>query len=585
MDSCGWKRPPRKPIPYSPSFVAAAVLLFSCTDSEAHVSAAAPAQQIRIGHTVEKMLPVGSVHSYRLNLAAGQHLRIEVDQAPQHFYLRIYEPAGVQIADGGVYCQQEGACTVPFFAERNGPHRLELRSSAIDFPEYAADRLDVTYKLRVVAASAEQSKEQREALREAISWLQASSYPVETVEPGSGFQDLLPLRSVVADARLVGLGEGTHGTREFFQVKHRLLEFLVREMGFTHLAMEVDQGAAEEINDFVMLGSGDPAAAFAAAGAWQWGTDEVTAMLHWMRDYNRTVPEDHRVAFVGFDFQMNDRGREELLAFLRRVAPERVPATNLVLAPLVRRPDPSRRGFVEFYSYSTEQKARTAAEVRALFDYLEANRDCFVRSTSAAEFEKVLHAARRMVQFTDAHSRPGYEQDRPDSGVATRDRYMAENIYRLLQRGGANAKIAIWSHNEHVRRDPYSMGYYLGQRYGAGYYALGLAFDRGGFRALEITGKSPAPLKSFTLPPAVQSSVGWYMKRAGKGDTFVDLRHRPQTGPAAEWFSRAHPMRSIGNGYAPSNPTGYFRAPAVLGGSYDGIIFIEQTTPARGKRH
>jgi erythromycin esterase len=140
----------------------------------------------------------------------------------------------------------------------------------------------------------------------------------------------------------------------------------------------------------------------------------------------------------------------------------------------------------------------------------------------------------------------------------------------------------LWSHNEHVRRDAYSMGHHLGERYGDAYYALGFAFDRGGFRALEITGRPAPPLKDFLLPSAFQGTVGWYLRRAELGDLFLDLRAPRPEGPAREWAELSHPMRSIGNGYAPSRPSGYYRAPVIPGVSYDGLVFIERTTPARG---
>ena len=63
-------------------------------------------------------------------------------------------------------------------------------------------------------------------------WLSGNVIPLKTVEAGHGFADLQPLKKVLKSARLVGLGEATHGSREFFQMKHRMLEFLVKEMGF-----------------------------------------------------------------------------------------------------------------------------------------------------------------------------------------------------------------------------------------------------------------------------------------------------------------------------------------------------------------
>ena len=69
-----------------------------------------------------------------------------------------------------------------------------------------------------------------DADREVIAWLGENAIPVKSVVAGNGFDDLQPLKDILKDVRLVGLGEATHGTREFFQFKHRLLEFLAQEI-------------------------------------------------------------------------------------------------------------------------------------------------------------------------------------------------------------------------------------------------------------------------------------------------------------------------------------------------------------------
>ena len=68
---------------------------------------------------------------------------------------------------------------------------------------------------------------------EVVAWLKANAMPLASAEPGSGFGDLAALRDVIGDARIVSLGKATHGTREFFQLKHRLIEYCVAELGFT----------------------------------------------------------------------------------------------------------------------------------------------------------------------------------------------------------------------------------------------------------------------------------------------------------------------------------------------------------------
>jgi erythromycin esterase len=71
-----------------------------------------------------------------------------------------------------------------------------------------------------------------------ITWIQQNAISLKTVEPGGSDADLQPLQSLVGNASIVGLGEETHGTHEFFTMKARLVEFLVSRMGFTTFIME-----------------------------------------------------------------------------------------------------------------------------------------------------------------------------------------------------------------------------------------------------------------------------------------------------------------------------------------------------------
>jgi erythromycin esterase len=83
-------------------------------------------------------------------------------------------------------------------------------------------------------------------------WVRSTAIRLQTVEAGHGFADLQPLKRVVGNARIVSLGEATHGTREFFQLKHRLLEFLATEMGFTIFSIEANLPEAYRLNDYVL---------------------------------------------------------------------------------------------------------------------------------------------------------------------------------------------------------------------------------------------------------------------------------------------------------------------------------------------
>ena len=99
-----------------------------------------------------------------------------------------------------------------------------------------------------------------EVTPQALTWVRKHAVPFTTVEPGNGFTDLMPLKKSIGTTRIVALGEQTHGTHEFFKMKHRLLEFLVSELGYSVFAIEANMPEAYRLNDYVLTGKGDPAA-------------------------------------------------------------------------------------------------------------------------------------------------------------------------------------------------------------------------------------------------------------------------------------------------------------------------------------
>ena len=83
----------------------------------------------------------------------------------------------------------------------------------------------------------------------AVDWITANAVRLKTPEAGNGFADMQPLKKIIGNARIVSLGEATHGTREFFQLKHRMLEFLASEMGFTIFSIEANMPEAYRLNE------------------------------------------------------------------------------------------------------------------------------------------------------------------------------------------------------------------------------------------------------------------------------------------------------------------------------------------------
>src|SRR4051794_31944631 len=134
---------------------------------------------------------------------------------------------------------------------------------------------------------------------------------LDTIRPGSGSADLQPVRDLVAGAQVVGLGEGSHGASEHFVLKHRLIELLVEQEGFRHVAIEASEAACEAIDSSVVDGDGDLAAALSGQGYTAWDTEEVGALLRWLRRYNAGRDRGDRVRFHGLDHGFNATARGE----------------------------------------------------------------------------------------------------------------------------------------------------------------------------------------------------------------------------------------------------------------------------------
>ena len=426
-------------------------------------------------------------------------------------------------------------------------------------------------------------------------WLRGSAIQLKVLEAGNGFDDLLRLKPILKDVRVVGLGEGTRGTREFFQPKHRLLEFLVKEMGFTLLVMEGGYASSLPINDYVLSGTGDLSRILATYGAWPWDTKEVRDMIEWMRDFNKTAPEKRKVRFLGYDPDSDKYGGEVVTSYLRRVAPGKVAFAESATRPVLFEPVRDLDLAVLLPNNGRPQRSdREKAMIRRRLDelsrYLASRRAEFIKRTSVAEFEKVMHCVRTIAQYDEVFSRPWVNPSDPiTSGIAVRDIQTAENVKRLLDSQEPGTRMVLWAHNRNIATGPIlpavpSLGSYLRRAFGQAYYAVGFGFDHGSFQARNLDQDDPefGAVLSFEISSAPQDSIEWFLSRPKLRNYFVDLRPGPKGGTVMEWLNSPREMRHLlGAGYSVKWPPSVYTRRIVPGEYYDGLVFVEKTTRAQ----
>ncbi len=136
--------------------------------------------------------------------------------------------------------------------------------------------------------------------------------------------DLTPLLNRIGDARVVLLGESSHGTSEFYEMRERITRALVEQNGFNFVAIEGDWPDAARIDNYVRHGVEPPSAwtAFARFPTWMWRNREVKAFVDWLRHHNAERKPEQRVAFYGLDLYSLHRSMHMVLEYLRDVDPE-----------------------------------------------------------------------------------------------------------------------------------------------------------------------------------------------------------------------------------------------------------------------
>ena len=406
-------------------------------------------------------------------------------------------------------------------------------------------------------------------------WLTANSVALATTTPGTSDNDLEPLRGMVGAARIVALGEGTHGTREFFQLKQRVLQFLVRQMGFTHFAIEASWPEANNLNHYVLTGEGDPARLLSSLYFWTWNTEEVRALIDWMREWNRTAAPARRVQFVGFDMQFPGAAIDTVHKFIGRVDPSNATfASDRTSCLHLYRNNgfSSGRPLTEYAALPASTKAACRAGLQELFDLVNNRRAEYERASAPALYENARRSARLIQQWEEMAS----VWANGAAGPLARDRFMAENTQWLLEQAGPTAKMMVWAHNYHVSRTGGAMGDHLNRAYGNGYVNLGFLFGRGSFNAV---GFGTNTLQAWSAQRVLPFSMESIFLATGQPRLLFDTRKVNAGPPEARLLAGPIRMRSIGALYNPAVEDGFFQD-HQFPREYDLLIYVAQTTPS-----
>src|SRR4051794_14499261 len=313
--------------------------------------------------------------------------------------------------------------------------------------------------------------------------------------------DLDVLLDRVGGARVVMVGEASHGTHEFYTWRAELTRRLITERGFSFVAVEGDWPDCERVDAAVRGVPGapeDPRAALLSYDrwpTWMWANEEVADFTRWLRAQNMGRAPDDRVGFHGLDVYSLWESLREILVWLREHDPDQVPAALAAyrcFEPYAEDPNA--------YAWATRFVASACEDqvVRMLVQLRGRDLGVWQNAEVVAGAE---HYYRAMVK---GGSR----------SWNVRDRHMDATLARLLDHYGDGSRAVVWAHNTHVgdsrgtdqaRHGEVTIGELARERYGADQVVLvGFGSHHGTVVAGDAWG---APMEVMGVPAGRPGSV------------------------------------------------------------------------------
>jgi erythromycin esterase-like protein len=391
------------------------------------------------------------------------------------------------------------------------------------------------------------------------------------------------------DARIVLLGEASHGTSEFYRARAAISRRLIERHGFNIVAVEADWPDAATVDRYVRhrpWRRGE-LKAFERFPTWMWRNREFDGFIRWLHDHNANRAYQRMTGFYGLDLYNLSGSMQAVIDFLEKEDPE--------LARLAHK----RYGCLEPWAEEPQLYGRNAllegyarcevGAVQMLKDLLQKQIDCY-----APECDEWLDAAAnaRLVKDAEAYYRVMYHGSAESWNL--RDTHMFDTLGMILDAKGPNSKAVVWAHNSHIgnaaftdmgmRRDELNIGYLVKERFDARARLIGFGTHTGTVAAADDW---DAPMKVKQVRPSLPESHERASHDAGIPRFLLDLREGDVGRDIREEMMEPRLERFIGVIYRPETERWSHYSEAILPRQFDAWVWFDETsavTPLPGEQ-
>jgi erythromycin esterase len=407
----------------------------------------------------------------------------------------------------------------------------------------------------------------------------------------NGVKDLDPLLKELANAKVVMLGEASHGTHEYYTWRAQISKRLIEEHGFNFIAVEGDWPDCYRINRYIKnyKGAGESAEAvlrqFKRWPTWMWANWEIAAFSEWLYHHNLQLQQNRKTGFYGLDVYSLWESLDSIIEYLEKEDPEAARiAKHSIHCFEPYRDDEDGVSYARATRNIVPASCRN--EVMKLLQEIRSRAPGYDHDPEAAfNTEQNAQVAVNAEKYYRVMMNPG-----PDSWNV-RDKHMMDSLNRLLQHHGQQSKAIVWAHNTHIgdaratdmaRSGLYNLGQLARQELGEEQVRL-VGF--GSYKGSVIAGDSwGADMEEMQVPEAREGS--WEsllheMEASNRYYLSADLKK-------IQRLRRTVPHRAIGVVYHPERERYGNYVPSLIPERYDAFIYLDKTRglhPLRLKAH
>ncbi len=408
---------------------------------------------------------------------------------------------------------------------------------------------------------------------EATAAIKQWSYPL------TDGNSLDPLFERIGEARVVMLGEASHGTHDYYNWRSYISRRLIEEKGFNFIAVEGDWPDCYRLNRYIKNYADEEKGAFKVLHAfnrwptWMWANWEIVALADWLQGHNRGLAMNNKNGFYGLDVYSLWESMDNIMQYLAKTDLRALKVAEEAFKCF----EPFRYEDGQSYARATQLVPELCEnEVVDLLKEIRAKLPSY-----NTDHENVFNAEQNALVMVDAER---YYRTMVHGGAHSwnvRDDHMAQTLDRLLQLHGENAKAIIWAHNTHVgdarATDMSDEGMYnIGELARLKYHDDNVVLvGFGSYEGTAIAGHSwGAAMQKMEVPPASKGSWEYLLHAAGDKNKLLIMDDFHQ-----DVFMENHlGHRAIGVVYNPQYERYGSYVPSILPLRYDAFIYLEKTT-------